>query len=296
MKQKITFKRDDLTLVGNLFTPENFDKNGQYNAVIVEGSFTSVKEQMPETYAQKFASEGFVALAFDYSHYGESEGNPRQLESPAEKLSDLKAAVSYLTDLPYVQAVSMVGVCTSAGLTAYLGADDNRIKSIATVAAYLPDPSLFGLIYGEAGIAQRLEAGAAARLKYEENGEDTLIPAYSETDQNAFNFGPAGSFDYYLNEERGNVPNYRNEFNVMAWDKMLGFDPISKASAVTVPAVIVHSDESAFPDNAKKFYAELQGPKELVWADGNHYDYYDSQAQIDNTVKNVTRFFNKHLG
>ncbi|HEX8054757.1 MAG TPA: hypothetical protein VF517_17350 [Thermoleophilaceae bacterium] len=49
---------------------------------------------MPDTYAQKFADQGSVALAFDYSHYGESAGEPRQLELPAEKLSDLEAAVS----------------------------------------------------------------------------------------------------------------------------------------------------------------------------------------------------------
>src|SRR5205809_269945 len=115
MKRKINFDREGLTLVGDLFTPENFDENGHYNAVIVEGSFTSVKEQMAGTYAQKFANEGFVALAFDYAHYGESAGEPRQLESPTEKLSDLRAAVSYLSALPYVQAVGMVGVCTSAG-------------------------------------------------------------------------------------------------------------------------------------------------------------------------------------
>src|SRR3954449_2256182 len=95
MKRKTSFDRDGLTLVGNLFTPENFDENGHYPAVIVEGSFSSVKEQMPSTYAQKFADQGFVALAFDYGHYGESAGEPRRLESPAEKLRDLQAAVSY---------------------------------------------------------------------------------------------------------------------------------------------------------------------------------------------------------
>src|SRR3954452_12655881 len=105
MPRRITFHRDDLTLVGDLYTPEGFDENGQYEAVIVEGSFTSVKEQMPGTYAQKFADQGFVALAFDYGHYGESGGDPRQIESPAEKLSDLQAAVSYLAELLYVQAV-----------------------------------------------------------------------------------------------------------------------------------------------------------------------------------------------
>ena len=141
MKRKINFDRNGLTLVGDLFTPENFDENGHYKAVIVEGSFTSVKEQMPRTYAQKFADQGFVPLAFDYGHYGESAGEPRQLESPAEKLSDLQAAVSYLTGLPYVQAVGMVGVCTSGGNAAYLGAAEPRIKALATVAAFLPGPA-----------------------------------------------------------------------------------------------------------------------------------------------------------
>jgi dienelactone hydrolase len=44
----------------------------------------------------------------------------------------LQAAVTYLTSLPYVQAVGMVGVCTSAGNAAYLAADE-RVKAIATV-------------------------------------------------------------------------------------------------------------------------------------------------------------------
>jgi len=48
--------------------------NGHYSAVIVEGSFTSVEEQMPGTYAQKFAD------------YGESAGEPRQLEAPSDHL------------------------------------------------------------------------------------------------------------------------------------------------------------------------------------------------------------------
>jgi ABC-type oligopeptide transport system substrate-binding subunit len=59
--------------------------------------------------------------------------------------------------------------------------------------------------------------------------------------------------------------------------------------------MVVHSDGCAFPDAAKKFYSELRGEKELVWADGTHFDYYDSQAQIDNAVANVTRFFRTHL-
>ncbi|MEO8238879.1 MAG: alpha/beta hydrolase [Flavobacterium sp.] len=297
MKTKISFKRDGLTLIGNLYTPENFDQSNHYNAIIVQGSFTSVKEQMAGTYAQKFAEQGFVALAFDYSHYGESEGTPRQTESYIDKTNDLKSAVTYLTDLPYINAVSMVGVCTSAGNTAYLVASDERIKAIATVAAFLPTPELFEMMMGgKEGIVKKIAVGKEVKRKYDETGEETFITAYSETDENAVNYIKyEGAFDYYLNENRGNVSNYKNAFNIISWDTMLAFDPIKEASKVKVPAIVIHSDESAFPDNAKKFYEELQGKKELVWADGNHYDYYDSEKQIDNAVKNVTRFFNENL-
>jgi fermentation-respiration switch protein FrsA (DUF1100 family) len=295
MKRKISFKRDELTLVGNLFTPDNFDENGQYKAIIVQGSASSVKEQMPKTYAQKFADEGFVVLAFDYSHYGESEGSPRQLEDPATKLSDLEAAVSYLTSLPFVQVVGMVGVCTSGGNAAYLAAADNRIKAIATVAGFFPEPSLINGMFGDAEVARRREIGEAAKLKYKQTGEEAKVTAYSETDQSAANFAPTGAFDYYLNESRGAIPEWKNEFSVMSFETLYDFDPISKASAIKAPTMVVHSDECSFPDQAKKFYSLLQGEKELVWAEGYHFDYYDQPAQVNNAVKNVTRFFNKNL-
>jgi fermentation-respiration switch protein FrsA (DUF1100 family) len=295
MPRRITFDRDGLTLVGHLFTPAKFDEARQYDAVIVQGSFSSVKEQMSGTYARKFAEQGFVALAFDYAHYGESAGEPRQLESPAEKLRDLQAAISYLTALPYVKAVGMVGVCTSAGNAAYLGAAEPRLKALATVAAFLPGPALFSLMYGADTVAQRKAAAAASRRKHETTGEMDVVPAYSEVDPSAINYGPAGSFDYYLNASRGKVPQYRNESALMGLEQFLEFDPVSQASRITTPTMVVHSDGSAFPDEAKKLYGALKGEKELVWSDGTHYDYYDSPAQIDNAVANVTRFFRTHL-
>lgn len=44
------------------------------------------------------------------------------------------------------------------------------------------------------------------------------------------------------------------------------------SKAVTIPTIVVHSDESALPENAKKLHETVQGAKELVWSDGNHFD------------------------
>jgi fermentation-respiration switch protein FrsA (DUF1100 family) len=296
MKSTITLDRDGLTLVGNLFTPDDFDEAGRYEAVIVQGSFTSVKEQMAGTYAEKFAEQGFVALAFDYAHYGESEGTPRQLEVPAEKLADLQAAVTYLLNLPYVTSVGMVGVCTSASNATYLAAHDPRVKAMATVAGFLVNGDVFTATYGADGIAARREQAAAAKKRYAETGEQTLITVYSETEKDAANYIPfEGAFDYYDNETRGNVPQYINKLDVASWENWLDFDALAQASSITTPTMVVHSDESALPENAKALYEAVQGEKELVWSDGNHYDYYDSPRQIDNAVANVTRFFRAHL-
>ncbi|MEU0030804.1 alpha/beta hydrolase [Streptomyces sp. NPDC006335] len=296
VQRKINFDRDGLTLVGDLFTPDGFNNNGHYQAVIVQGSLSSVKEMMSSTYARKFAEQGFVALAFDYAHYGESAGAPRQFESPAEKLSDLQAAVTYLSEQPYVDAVGMVGVCTSASNGTYLAAEDPRVKGFATVAAFLADEDTFKGTYGEDGIARRLADADAARHKFERTGKATIIPVYSETDRKAANYSPRpGNYDYYTNPARGGVPQYKNEFDVSSWDTWFSLDPLSQAPKVTTPTMVVHSDGSAFPAKAKALYESVQGEKELVWADGTHYDYYDSPAQIDNAVANVTRFFRTHL-
>lgn len=296
MKNDVTFTRDDLTLAGHLFTPDGFDESQTYPAIIVQGSFTSVKEQMPDTYAAKFAAQGFVALAFDYAHYGQSEGLPRQLESTEEKLADLRAAVDYLESQPFVAGVGMLGVCTSASNGAYLAATDPRVKAFATSAGFIAKPESYPEMMGEDVIAQRLRDAQAAREKFAETGEGTLIPTYSETDPTAANYNPTpGAYDYYNNPERGGIPEYTNAFDVSSWDSWLTLDPLGQAGKITTPTMVVHSDGCAFPDNAKELFDKVQGEKELVWADGTHYDYYDSDAQVDNAVANITRFFREHV-
>jgi fermentation-respiration switch protein FrsA (DUF1100 family) len=91
------------------------------------------------------------------------------------------------------------------------------------------------------------------------------------------------------------VPEYTNEFDVRSWDTWVTLDALGQAPKITTPTMVVHSDGSAFPDQAKRLYDSVRGEKELVWVDGNHFDYYDSPEQMDNAVANVTRFFRTHV-
>ncbi|PRX54175.1 alpha/beta hydrolase [Flagellimonas meridianipacifica] len=292
--EKVTFNADGLVLSGHLYKPANFDSSKKYPAIITGGSLTSVKEQMAGTYAQRLAEKGFVTLAFDYRNYGESEGQPRQFEDPELKLKDLQAATTYLLSLSYVENVGALGVCTSAGNVAYLAAEDDRIKAVGTVAAWLPDESVLPMLYGSEDTIQKLrEVGLEAKKKFANTGENDIILAYHNEDKTASHVGP---MEYYMDTTRGGgVKEWKNELSVMSWGPWLDFDPMSKAKEIKTPFMMVHSDGSALPDNVKKFYNDLQGEKELIWGDGYHFDYYDQPKQVNLAVEEVSAFFSKNL-
>ena len=100
-------------------------------------------------------------------------------------------------------------------------------------------------------------------------------------------YDPAGSgaamffpVDYYARPERGAVPEWANRFPVMAWADWLTYDALASAPAVTVPTLLVHSDDSAYPDNVRRFHAALGGPKDLLWTEGQHIDFYDRDPYV----------------
>ncbi len=63
----------------------------------------------------EMAGRGFMALAIDYRHYGESGGEPRQYEDPEAKALDLSAALTLLGPRADVRSdgLLLLGVCTS---------------------------------------------------------------------------------------------------------------------------------------------------------------------------------------
>ena len=53
--------------------------SGPVPAVVLGTGFSCVRDQGLDGFAERFAAAGYVALAFDYRHFGDSEGRPRQL-------------------------------------------------------------------------------------------------------------------------------------------------------------------------------------------------------------------------
>ncbi len=289
---RVRFHSDGTTLVGDLHLP--IDLDGEVRAIVIAGSWTTVKEQMAGLYARQLAARGFATLAFDFTGTGQSGGGPRDVEDPERKAQDLGAAVRFLRSAPGVEdRVGALGICAGAGYVATAAANDDDIRSLALVAPWLHDAELVEAVYGGAdAVAERISIGEAAAAHFAATGEVSYVPAISETDPTAAMFGP---FDYYLDAQRGAIPEWSGRFAEMAWPAWLTYDPIPSADRIRQPVQIVHSHEGAVPDGAQRFHDRLTGPKDLHWTDGVQFDFYDQPAQVGLAVDLVARHFDQTL-
>lgn len=297
---RVEFKSEGERIVGTLFLPANYKKGDKLPAIIVDGPWTQVKEQVSYVYAHKFAENGFAALAFDHRFWGESGGEPRSFESPKAKIQDLKNAITFLQTVSAIDKnrIGGLGVCFGASYMVMTAADDSRLKSVATTAAWLHDPESIKIRFGNERYNAYLQDGQTALKNYRENKQVDYVPAASTTDSRSAMFlqNTSGSGDYYVNEKRGVIPQWKNQFAAMAWVDWLNLDAINTvAPRLTQPILMVHSDNSALPDNVRKFYALVKSPKDLYWTVGNHLDFYDREKEVGDAVKALTKHFRDTL-
>jgi len=285
---RVTFESQGDTLVGALYMPSDHRAGDPINAIVVTGAWTTVKEQMPATYAAALAERGYAALAFDFRGWGESEGAPRQLEDPTRKIEDIVAAAVFLNALPEIDTVGGLGICASAGYMVSASIQSDAIQAVGLVAPWLHDAAIVDAVYGGPdAVASLVATGREAAAHFAETGEARMIPAASATDATAL----MGDAPYYVDPERGAIPAYVNEFNLASWEGWLTFDALALAPQVTNPLLLVHSDAAAIPQGAHAFEAASDQARG-VWLGGvTQFDFYDQPDAVTQASDAVAAHF-----
>jgi fermentation-respiration switch protein FrsA (DUF1100 family) len=289
------FTSGGVPLVGRLYRNVD-DLVTPQPAVVVTGSWLTVKEQMPRTYAARLAEQGITAFTFDFTGFGQSGGTPRQLELPARKIADITAAADFLSTMAFVTAggVGHLGICASAQYALTAIARGARIRSFASVAGWYHDAASVASFYGgPEGMKVRIGRAREAFDIWTASGDVVMVPAYRLGDDRA---GMFFELDYYANPARGAVPEWRNEMAEMTWLSWLTFDGLRAARDVSVPTLIVHGDGCVFPDHARGVYDALRGPRQLEWSDGAQIDFYDQERQVGRSVALAAEHFRATLG
>ncbi|MCP2265293.1 hypothetical protein APR03_002649 [Promicromonospora thailandica] len=304
--ERVTFGNGATELVGDLHLPAGFDESRRYAAIVTVHPGSSVKEQTSGLYARRMAELGYVALAFDASYQGESAGEPRHLEDPAARVSDVWSAVDLLTTLGYVdeERIGVLGVCAGGGYAVNAALTDHRISAVGVVSVIN-----IGRAYRETGgpegdVLRTLATAARQRTAEARGAEPTIVPWTPESREAAVRAGLTDAdlleaVDYYRTL-RGAHPRSANRLLARSAAPLLGFDAFHLVEELlTQPLQVVVGDRvgsfGSYRDGHELF-RRARGPKDLLVVDGaGHYDLYDRPEHVDQAVARLGAFYAEAL-
>lgn len=302
--QKVIFKKNNLKIAGLLFLPEHLDENKKYPTIVVTHPGGGVKEQCSSLYAYHLAQAGFVALAFDATHQGESDGEPRFLEDPTSRVEDIRCAVDFLVTLDYVddEKIGAMGVCAGGGYTMNAIQTEFRIKAAAGISTWDVGHSAKNGFPGamEPNFMQKILTETAKQRTLEAKGAQPLYVAYVPNSPDEITEKTAviskEAYEYYRTPRCAHL-NSQNKLLFTSNDKLAAFDAFSHIDTVSPRAILLivgsEADTTYFSDDA---YQKAKEPKELFQIDGaTHVDLYDKPEYVGQVVEKLTQFFKKYL-
>ncbi|KAH8594864.1 Alpha/Beta hydrolase protein [Bisporella sp. PMI_857] len=282
---KVNFLSRGIRIAGDLYSPslDAPDRNGA--AIVVAHPWTSVKEQSSGLYAKLLAKHGFIALAYDAAYQGESEGEPRHLEDPGQRVEDVKAAVTFLTSTESVsdERIGVLGICASGGYVSNAAQTDVRIKSVATIVAVCTGVmAREGLPKGTSSLEVlkgQLNTAAEDRNGEAKGEQPTVVSMLPDKFEDAPANMPSAFLDLasYYRTPRGNHPRAPNVALPRSWDMMATYDAFRFNELISPRPLLMITGSKAESKNYSEDALKLaKEPKELfVIPDKTHADLYD---------------------
>jgi fermentation-respiration switch protein FrsA (DUF1100 family) len=297
----VSFNNGNLKMAGHLYLPASFDKNKKYPAIITVHPAGGVKEQTSGLYAHKLAEQGYITLAFDASHQGESEGLPRLLEDPTQRVEDIRSAVDYLTTLSYVNAdrIGLLGICAGGGYSLSASQTDHRIKAVAVASAVDMGLTVRKGWDGNLSVSEQIKflETVAKQRTAEANGAQPTYANYVPEAVDGNTIPDMREAHDYYRTPRAQHPNSTNRFLYTSYDKIMAFDAFSQlGTLLTQPALFIVGTKAGSRWQGELAHKLTNSPKELFYIDGaTHMDLYDGKQYVPQVVTKLKEFYGKNL-
>jgi pimeloyl-ACP methyl ester carboxylesterase len=248
-------------------------------------------------YAERFATAGFGVLVFDYRHFGDSEGQPRQLASIQRQLQDWRNAVAFARGLPGVDPdrIALWGSSFSGGHVVVVAAQDKRVAALSAQGPMMDGWAALANFLGYAGAAKLLRLAGLGVLDLVRAlaGRPALsVPVIAKPGELAAMSSP----DAYDGYRALAPPDWRNELCARFALTLGTYRPVLYAARVTCPALIqVCRQDSVAPAAAAVATARRVGRQaELKLYDCGHFDIYVGGI-FERAVRDQLAFFNRVL-
>ncbi len=297
-QQKVRYHCQTADCAAYLYLPNRNSTTEKLPAIAMAPGIGSLKEMGLLPYAEAFAKSGFVVLLFDFRHWGESGGEPREQALPQSQIDDYRHALTYLSTRPEVdeRRLGLWGSSFSGGHVLQVAALDERVKAIVSQT---PPTDLHALTRSRGTKeSQQLffKSFALERKRFQKLNAPQYIPIAAIDRAGG---AMMGDDSYYFQEKMKEqyASHFINRISVDSLEAIYEYAPILWIPRIqSKPLLIINATEDTIVDPAsvRKAFELANSPKKLHEISTGHYGVYEGEHR-QNAITEALSWFHKYL-
>lgn len=295
----VEFRSSGSRIAAHLYLP---DRPGPHPCVVMAGGWCYVKELAQPAYATVFARRGIAALVFDYRHFGESDGEPRQHIDPWQEIEDYRNAISFVSGLQDIDParVAVWGISYSGGHVLILGAIDRRIRAVCSVVPVVDGYASMRLSHGTLGFRRLLAELDAAREELYATGSHRYLPHQPASEGEVATWPFPKSRETFARLKAAQAPRYEGRATAASTEMLLSYSVwpfVGRLVATPTLVVVAEGDDHTHWDLAADAYAAIPGDRKHFHAvpRSTHLTLYEDDKTLTSVAELGAQWFLNHL-
>lgn len=267
---------------------------GPHPAVVMAHGIGAIKAGGLAPFAERFRSEGFAAVVFDYRQWGGSTGEPREELSFPRQREDYGTVIGWAAAQPAIEAHRIFAWGTSfAGMyIVELAASDARLAG-AIAQSPLVDGLAAAVMVPPARSLRLLALAVYDRLGSLLGRAPLYLPGAGAPGQLAVGSTPDALFGQELMTPKDSTE-WHNRVAARSLLSLSWRRPVRRAADIRCPILlIVAKHDTMAPVGPALRVADKAPHGELHRSHGGHYDVYEGGEDHDNVLRIEVEFLRR---